>query len=654
MAPGNKMATCPYCGSTFYLDDEMRNPSVVNINIEHYNAAPVAQKATVSEVLPHLTAVLVLTILTLLAVSAIPLFSHMKSSPLYQYRTIPESEPMRQFAEAVFEKSPEDITAEEYASLQYLRPYKDAKEDSFIDTDTIPWSFSYAMQVDSTGNPVDTRTLTVPCTEKSVFERDLQAFPGLVRIDLDSDGSFEWDAHSYEPNLKNLTALRYLNLSARSSFRLSQTAAALSDPSALLGLRVAYLADAEDLEALSGFSSLKSLWIAYMNSFADDDLSALSRLTQVEDLAICFDSNSAFDLAFLSSMTKLRELSLSGGGTLKNTSVLYGMPQLESLSLERIDTIKDLSFLSNMPQLHRLLLADCPVLSLEPLRDNLTIYDLSLHDIDELTDLSPVASMTSLKSLRLYKLRAGAGTLPSLSALSALSDAVIYPGYLPALRDMTQLKKLTIYEYNASDYSLEPLTTLSGLEFLRFIDDVADICDCDPARIIGSLPALRELSGVSSVLYYASCLDNSPLFSSSSLKKIDFRSSDSFRSPMMILDPSNIPENTVLTELILDGCKISDLNSEDRFASHPLGEYADQLLPHMNGLEVLSLRSVQLKDLSFVSSLPELRSIDISDNYVTDLSPLLACPKLEQITYEGNPVRNPDILPDTVTVSSGA
>lgn len=652
MASGDKMASCPYCGSTFYLDDEMRNPSVVNINIEHYNAAPVAQKASASEIPPLLAAVVALTVLAFLAVLAIPLFlhmNHMKPQSLYRYRTIPESEPIRQFAEAVFEKRPEEITAEEYASLQYLRPYKEAKEDSSTDTDTIPWSFSYAMQVDSTGNPVDARTLTVQCTEKSVLERDLQAFPGLVRIDLDGDGSFEWDTHSYEPNLKNLTALRYLNLPSGSSFRLSQVTAALSDPSALLGLQVAYLADAEDLEALSGFTGLKSLWISYMNSFADNDLSALSGLTQVEKLAICFDSNDAFDLAFLSSMTKLRELSLSDGGTLKSTSVLYGMPQLESLSLERIDAIKDLSFVSNMPQLHRLLLNSCPVLSLEPLRDNLTIYDLSLCDIDELKDLSPVASMTSLKSLQLYKLRAD--TLPSLSALSALSDAVIYPGYLPALRDMTQLKKLTIYEYNAADYSLEPLTTLSGLESLRFIDNTSEICDCDPARIIGSLPALRELSGVSSVLYYGSYLDNSPLFSSSSLKRIDFRSSDSFRSPMMILEPSRLPENTVLTELILDGCTISDLSSEDRFASHPLGEYADRLLPHMKGLEVLSLRNVQLKDLSFVSNLPELRSIDISDNYVTDLSPLLACPKLEQVTCGGNPVKNPDILPETITVS---
>ncbi len=133
------------------------------------------------------------------------------------------------------------FTAEEYASLQYLRPYKDAKEDSFIDTDTIPWSFSYAMQVDSTGNPVDTRTLTVPCTEKSVFERDLQAFPGLVRIDLDSDGSFEWDAHSYEPNLKNLTALRYLNLSARSSFRIGKICHPQSEQSGGIGECGCYL-----------------------------------------------------------------------------------------------------------------------------------------------------------------------------------------------------------------------------------------------------------------------------------------------------------------------------------------------------------------------------------------------------------------------------
>lgn len=56
ISPKDKVAICPYCGSTFYLDDEMRNPSVVNINIEHYNAAPVAQRAASSELSPRLAA----------------------------------------------------------------------------------------------------------------------------------------------------------------------------------------------------------------------------------------------------------------------------------------------------------------------------------------------------------------------------------------------------------------------------------------------------------------------------------------------------------------------------------------------------------------------------------------------------------------------
>lgn len=526
---------------------------------------------------------------------------------------------MRQFAEAAFGKNPEDISAEEYASLQYLRPFKGAEESSSVDTDTLPWSFSYATQVDAEGEPVDVQTLTVQSTGDYVAERDLQAFPGLVRVDLDDSGHFEWDADSYKPNFKNLTALRYLDLSAPSGFSVSQIAEALPDPSALLGLKAAYLSMEEDLKALSDFTGLKALRIEYLRALPEADLSALSVLTQMEELSIYLDTEGVFDLAFLSSMTKLRKLSLSGGETLKNSSVLYGMPQLESLALENIDAIKDLSFVSNMPQLHQLLLADCPVMSLEPLRDKLSIHELSLLDIDTLKDLSPIAGMTSLKVLRLYKLW-DADTLPSLTALPALSDAEIAPMYLPGLRDMTQLKTLVLHEYNAHDYSLDPLSTLSGLESLRFIDDVGDIRDCEPARIIGSLPALTGLSGVGSALYYGPHLDNSPLFASSSLRKIDFTSPSAYyASPRILLDPSAIPDNTALTELILDGCEVSDLSSDDPFALHPLGEYANQLLPHLKGIETLSLRSIQLHDLSFVPSLPALRSIDISDNYITDL-----------------------------------
>ena len=49
--------------------------------------------------------------------------------------------------------------------------------------------------------------------------------------------------------------------------------------------------------------------------------------------------------------------------------------------------------------------------------------------------------------------------------------------------------------------------------------------------------------------------------------------------------------------------------------------------------------------------MPELESLDISDNYITDISKLLKLKKLKTLTCDKNQIANLDLLPDSVKIT---
>ena len=70
----------------------------------------------------------------------------------------------------------------------------------------------------------------------------------------------------------------------------------------------------------------------------------------------------------------------------------------------------------------------------------------------------------------------------------------------------------------------------------------------------------------------------------------------------------------------------------------------------VRGRRMESIRENGLTDLSFAESLGALETIDFSDNYVTDVSPLAGLQNLKQVTGTDNPVSNYEVLGTSVTV----
>lgn len=641
----NTVVECPYCGTVLYLDDE-KQPAPVTINIENYHAGQ-AVKAQPEEKKGSLVVATVTVLFALMAFATLLLLPNLDFSTwkevAYQPRKIPQSVAIVQFVEAAFGKPADQITAEEYASIQYIRTYKETANDI---ADDLPWLISYATQVDENGQPIEVQTIGVQ--DKQELEvRDLQAFPNLVRVEMEN-GRYTWeDKYSGDYNLKNLKKLKYFKTAWNHEGK--QLINGLADPTAMEEFGISYVYDTESLESLQLLTNLRRLEIGYVNEEVHD-LSTLSELKKLEVLRIDhFNNDTEYDIAFLSGMIHLKELTMAGSNLdVRNLSVLYGMPQLESLELRGIKGLKELGFVQNMPNLHRLVVDSCPLTQISELNGKLSLSEVSLTDMSSLTDVSALATLTGLTKLNLTG-NWNLSEVPSLSDLSSLTEAVISKRYLSALQGAAQLKRLKLVDTGGQDYSLSVLASLAQLESLTIEPGSAWIEDENVTDIIAGLPNLKELIGFADSFYKSNQDDQNSLFSSGSLEKIVCQGSDDFYDATLRLDPDTLVDNTTLKIFNMDQLKIDDARDEEWEKAYA-GEYAEMILPHLQAIEELSIQSVELYDLSWAAQLPNLKRINFSDNYVKDITPLLSCPQLEEVICKDNPISNLNNLPTSVRI----
>ena len=62
------------------------------------------------------------------------------------------------------------------------------------------------------------------------------------------------------------------------------------------------------------------------------------------------------------------------------------------------------------------------------------------------------------------------------------------------------------------------------------------------------------------------------------------------------------------------------------------------------------MSDTHIDNLDFVDKMPSLEELNISKNYVTDISKLLKLKKLKKLTCDTDMIVNLDLLPDSVKV----
>ena len=191
------------------------------------------------------------------------------------------------------------------------------------------------------------------------------------------------------------------------------------------------------------------------------NLSDLQYLLYLEELTI--EGRELSDLSFLTGMTHLKKLDLSGCTISGDLSVIKTLPALEELSM-RGCSISSLSFLEGAPSLKKLDLHSNAVGNLSALASIPTLQHLDLGD-NAVRDLTPLAGLTELTSLDLSE--------------NVISD-------ISPLASCLKLGTLDLSDNKiASITAVQKLTGLTG-----FRAEKNQITDCAPLAVCTELRSL--------------------------------------------------------------------------------------------------------------------------------------------------------------------
>lgn len=368
----------------------------------------------------------------------------------------------------------------------------------------------------------------------------------------------------------------------------------------LLGLS---LSDPSELTDLGPLAALKSLQALALPSGAVSDLAPLAELGALRNLDVSFNP-----IASLTPLVGVPLTQLSIGGV--PPAGLQGLGELVTLE-ELQASLCDLS--SSGPDLAQLV--------------NLRRLNAGAGHIG---DLAPLAAMTHLEELLL------AGTpvadlsplagLPELTNLTLDSTGV---ADIAPLASLTQLRQLGLTNNAITD--ITPLAGLAALESLQLeynpITDLGQYVDMawrSPKQVYAGNLAVVDLQpltlfpGLESALLYGNeIVDLTPLLAVPTLRDV------------------NVGDNPLALGL-------------DALATHPGLLHFDAFdaglltLPVVAPTRLRSLRlsSNQITDLSPLTAYKLLQDIDLSDNAITTLAPIMNAPWLagSSLLLYGNPL----------------
>lgn len=374
-----------------------------------------------------------------------------------------------------------------------------------------------------------------------------------------------------------------------------------------------FLGGVKSLDGMEQFSGLERLFILS------------SELTEVDALR---------------NVPNLKSLELSHFDSLSDFSVFSTLDKLEELSLDA-ENLRALNFLGGMKSLKRLEIKSGMMISLDGVEDRPELEVLSVLSCEELKNMDAVLKLPNLKELALelpYEC-----SEPNLSKLTGLEhltlDGFGEASYLENLSNLQSLELDSCYFSKSPD--LSNLKNLKELTYRFFSGSGEDI------SFIKKLPALEKLN-MSGVSTYD---DISGIFNMKNLKELKISGME------CEIDFDRIAENETLESLYMNDIILYEnvQVSYDGFITYVewddvvLDEHT-AFLSRLKGLKYLSIQTNQLTDISFVTGMTMLETIDLTDNYVTELRPLAELKNLEQVICTGNPISNKNVLSDKVTL----
>ena len=488
---------------------------------------------------------------------------------------LPETDMFQQFITYIFHKNYTKVTKKELSDILSINISQN-EEDYLI--------FHYTRKNGETGK--------FCYNNETIHTSDLVCFPGLTTLKLERISLNKGDLDG----LDELISLRCNN----SPNELAQ----IIDPQQLTSL---------ELDADLFLYGLKGI----------EDFSRLTHL--------CLHCRNLKDLSALSSLKKLTSLEISEGDSIENFQPLFGLTRLESLAIDS-KCLRDIGFIRDMPQLIALSIENSSILQLDALSDcKDTLCKLNLSDNYQVTDYQVIQELNGLTDLTLR-----------------ISYSFDSPGPLPSFAGMPNLKRLSISGFD----DISQLAEAPGLEVLTLNRIYAQ-----DFSVLSSLTKLISLNLLDLSLE-PSALE--PVLKLQQLKKLNLEDSFIWGNVQQLLELPNLkefnmnhctagfdmsaaPANSELEILHMSHVTLKSLvsgkwdynaNNENNIS---LDSHTD-LFQNYPNLQELYLAEHKLSDLSFVQNLKELQILDITNNYVTSLTPLADLSFLEAVMCAVNPI----------------
>lgn len=371
--------------------------------------------------------------------------------------------------------------------------------------------------------------------------------------------------------------------------------------------------------------------------FWTDSLDGLQFATSLESLELnLFDSLPALDLSPIANLSSLRILNLTTQA-LEDISPLSQLLNLESLTLFncQLVTCPDISSLTKLTELN---LGENRILDISPLQNHsgLTHVDLSYNGF---SDLSPLAGHTQIRTLNV-----GGNRISDLSPISTLVELEEFVARsnpmliaLAPLSALVSLIRIELTECSITDIS--PLAQLSDVQWIDLSENLLE-----------TLPDMDGLTSLNVLRVKGNFLDATPgepeevEISKLRARGVLVEDIPQFDPYDLILDDEL--EAAVRLELDKPIGWISPADMANLTSLVWLQGGIDSLvgLEYAVNLELLDLSENLVSDLSPLAGLQFLRDLDVASNRIVDLGPLSGLHSLRELDIAYNSVTNVQAL----------
>lgn len=350
---------------------------------------------------------------------------------------------------------------------------------------------------------------------------------------------------------------------------------------------------------VSDLESILTLYVDYIHNDSEtSSLIGIEKLINLEEFSYNFSNGNVYseeygltDVSVLSSLTKLKELSLSGN-SFSDISYLSTLNDLERLMLYD-NKIEDVSVVNQFKNLRyfsagenniqRVEIFDLPYLSRISLSGNI-IETLILNNLNQLSDLT--ISSNPIKKLELVN--------------------------LPNLRDL--------YIYNVEDVTLDNLNSLKELNFSSNNLINVDITNMNGLETlyIGNNDNLEYIN--------LNNLDNLMILDAASIKISDI----SFLSSLNSLEKLNLSNNEIIDITSLSSMiNLKELN----LRANNIDDISD--LVDLTNLRILDLYSNNISDIDVLLNLTNLEEVNLYFNNIDESSGSDAMSVISQLEDRG-------------------